>query len=57
MKSWKFFFSFLPWAAQLAQTEEIMFQNVAYRPTVYKTGDQSHRACASALLNEAWKKS
>ena len=26
------------WAAQTAQTEEFMFQNVAYRPTVYKTG-------------------
>ena len=22
----------------MAQTEEFMFQNVAYRPTVYKTG-------------------
>ena len=32
------FFSLLPWAAQTAQTEEFMFQNVAYRPTVYKTG-------------------
>ena len=27
-----------PWAAQTAQTEEFMFQNVAYRPTVYRTG-------------------
>ena len=26
------------WAAQTAQTEEFMFQNVAYRPTVYITG-------------------
>ena len=26
------------WAAQTAQTEEFMFQNVAYRPTVYRTG-------------------
>ena len=25
----------------MAQTEEFMFQNVAYRPTVYKTGVQS----------------
>jgi hypothetical protein len=25
-------------AAKTAQTEEFMFQNVAYRPTVYKTG-------------------
>ena len=24
--------------AQMAQTEEFMFQNVAYRPTVYRTG-------------------
>jgi len=26
------------WAAQTAQTEEFMFQNVAYRKTVYRTG-------------------
>ena len=26
-----------PWAAQTAQTEEFMFQAVAYRPTVYNT--------------------
>ena len=32
------FFSLTAWAAQTAQTEEFMFQNVAYRPTVYKTG-------------------
>ena len=25
---------------QMAQTEEFMFQNVAYRPTVYRTGIQ-----------------
>ena len=31
-------FSLLPWAAQTDQTEELMFQNVAYRPTIYKTG-------------------
>ena len=24
--------------AQMAQKEEFMFQNVAYRPTVYRTG-------------------
>ena len=29
------FFFIIAWAAQ---TEEFMFQNVAYRPTVYKTG-------------------
>ena len=49
MKSWKssskvtmqylnWFFSLLPWTAQMAQTEEFMFQNMAYRPTVSKTG-------------------
>ena len=26
-------------AAQMDQTEEFMFQNVTYRPTVYKTGE------------------
>ena len=26
------------WAAQMAQTEEFVLQNVAYRPTVYRTG-------------------
>ena len=26
------------WAAQTDQTEEFMFENVAHRPTVYKTG-------------------
>ena len=31
------FFSLLPWAAQMAQTEKFMFQNVAYRTTVYRT--------------------
>ena len=36
----KFIFSMLPSAAQSAQ--RCMFQNVAYRPTVYKTGHGSH---------------
>ena len=31
------FFALLPWSAQTAQIEEFVFQNVAYRPTVYKT--------------------
>ena len=31
-----------PWAAQMAQTEELIFQNVAYRPTVHKTGVTTH---------------
>ena len=29
---------FLTWASQKAQTEEFMFQNVVYRPTLYRTG-------------------
>ena len=33
LKSTIFFLT--AWAAQMAQTEEFMFQNVAYRPTVY----------------------
>ena len=32
------FFFLTASSAQMAETEEIMFQNVAYRPTVYKTG-------------------
>ena len=31
----------MPWTALTAQIEEFMFQNVAYRPTVYKTGTGS----------------
>ena len=34
-----FFFFLTASTAQMAQTEELMFQNVAYRPTVYRTGD------------------
>ena len=38
--SWslKYIFSLQPWATKTAQTEEFMFQNVAYIPNVYKTG-------------------
>jgi hypothetical protein len=36
-----FFFPLLPWAAKMLQKDEFMFQNVAYRPTVYRTGAQS----------------
>ena len=36
------FFSLLPWAAQMAQREEFMFQNVAYRLTVHWTGVKPH---------------
>ena len=32
------FFFLTAWGAQMAQSEEFMFQNVAYRPTVYRTG-------------------
>ena len=32
---------FSPIAAKTAQSEEFMFQNVAHRPTVYKTGNNS----------------
>ena len=32
------FFFLTAWAAQMAQTEEFMFQNMAYRTTVYRTG-------------------
>ena len=37
----KYSIFFSPIAAKTAQTKEFMFQNVAYRPTVYKTGVQS----------------
>ena len=32
------FFFLTASSAQMAQTKEFMFQNVAYRPTVYRTG-------------------
>ena len=32
------FFSLLPGRPKTDQTEELMFQNVAYRPTVHRTG-------------------
>ena len=32
------FFFLTASTAQMAQTEEFMFQNVAYRPAVYRTG-------------------
>ena len=32
------FFFLTAWAAQTTPTEEFMFQNMAYRPTVYRTG-------------------
>ena len=36
--------------AQKAQAEEFMFQNVAYRPTVYRTGDLSERSRNICLM-------
>ena len=31
-------FTLIAWAAQTAQTEGFMFQNVAFKPTVCRTG-------------------
>ena len=42
------FFLLLPKSAQAALTEEFMFQNVAYWPTVYITGD------FTSNINQAW---
>ena len=36
------FFFLTASSAQMAQKEEFMFQNVAYRPTVYRTGMHSY---------------
>ena len=41
-----FFLVSLPWVAQTAQIEGFMFQNVAYRPTVKKTGIWDGGVCA-----------
>ena len=35
----------------MAQTEEFMFQNVAYRPTVYRTGMATNLKKSSELLH------
>ena len=44
VRNTQFFSSLLlAWAAQMTQTEEFIFQNMAYRPTVYKTW---HPRCA-----------
>ena len=34
-------FSLTAWAAQTAQTDKFMFQNVTYKPAVYRTGIKS----------------
>ena len=38
-QKYSIFFPVLLRAVQTAKTEEFMLQNVAYRPTVYKTGE------------------
>ena len=38
------FFFLTASSAQMAQTEEFMFQNVAYRPTVYRTGASAFKS-------------
>ena len=43
----KYFFSLLSQASQTAQTEEFMFQIVAFRPTVYRTGAESVKCKAN----------
>ena len=47
------FLSLLPCASQTAQIEEFMFQNMAYRATVYRTGLQSLTKWGSLKLNGA----
>ena len=44
------FFSLTASTAQMAQTEEIMFQNVAYWPTVYRTGNETKKICFQNFL-------
>ena len=49
------FFFLTASSAQMAQTEEFMFQNLAYRPTVYRTGviswNQIYRKYKSSFRN------
>ena len=56
-KSKSTFFFLTASTAQMAQTEEFMFQIVAYRPTVYKTGllkfsfsEKATKICAICLM-------
>ena len=37
---------------KMAQTLESMFQNVAYRPTVYRTGHEPNRGCTKKGTNQ-----
>ena len=43
-------FSLTASTAQMAQTEEIIFQNVAYWPTVYRTGDKVKNFCDHCMI-------
>ena len=66
-KSWKnhpqkllripqiYFFLLTALTAQTAQTEELMFQNVAYRPTVYRTGVNSYELTHTYSNHVAWE--
>jgi hypothetical protein len=38
-------------AAKTAQTEEFMFQNVAYRPTDFKTGVWGRKVSSAIVLS------
>ena len=42
-------FFFTASTAQISQTEEFMFQHVAYRPTVYRTGVLTFTSFSTAL--------
>ena len=48
------FFFLTASTAQMAQTEEFMFQNVAYGPTVYKIGATT--ACLTQWLDGLYAK-
>ena len=41
---------FSPCVAQTAKTEEFMFQNVAYIPTVYKTGTHGNKMVGPKIV-------
>ena len=48
------FFSLTALTAQTAQTQEFMFQNVAYWPTVYRTGDLPNIKAVGGHLFRSW---
>ena len=48
------FFPLTAWAAQTAKTEEFMFQNVAYRPTVYKTWGTTRQKILTEGIGTRW---